>query len=354
MEAKLSALLRFTTILSVLFVPAIAYAQVSADNLGLGVVSGAQWGKNKPEIILHPDIAVGALHLACDRSDGQKVNLGSGAIKAGGEKRIVIPQGKGVFQWKCAVTGRAGKGAFGPFALDFETKVGEPPKITVKPEDVDEGKHQITVRLSEPCGRIDLDIIGDDGKAIDNAILRCKGEAPGTPLVVPWKQKEAEVMGHFSLRAYDPAGFFNGIESLTFVDIPHEDVVFESGKADIRASEEGKLLAPLSDILAQLKKVAGVIPIELYIGGYTDTVGQAADNLELSRKRAQAIAQWFVSHGVQVPIHFQGFGESVLAVPTPDNTDELRNRRASYVLATQPPPASRGFPTKNWGRMGRQ
>jgi len=342
------------TVIALCVVPSLAQAQVSADDLGLGVVSGAQWGKNKPTIILHPNISVGALRFDCQRSDGQKVGLSSGAIKAGGEKRIVIPQGKGVFQWKCAVTGKAGKGSFGPFALDFETKVGEPPKIDVKPSDVDEANHQITVRLSEPCGRIDLDIVGDDGKAIDNAVLRCKGEAPGTPLVVPWKQKEAEVMGHFSLRAYDPAGFFNGIESLTFVDIPHEDIVFESGKWDIRASEEGKLLAPLSDIVAQLKKVAGVIQIELYIGGYTDTVGNPADNAELSRKRAQAIAQWFVSHGVQVPIHFQGFGESVLAVPTPDNTDELRNRRASYVLATQPPPASRGFPTKNWGKMGKQ
>ena len=339
--------------LGLLLLPTVAYAQVSADDLGLGVVSGAQWGKTKPEIILRPSIGIGALRFDCERSDGQKIAFGAGGLRAGSEKRLVIPQGKGVFQWKCAVTGKAGKGAFGPFQLDFETKVGEPPKIDVKPVDVDEGKHQITVRLSEPCGKIELDIIGDDGKAIDNVTHKGSGEAPGTAIVVPWKQKEAEVMGHFSLRAYDPAGFFNGIESLTFVDIPHQDIVFESGKWEIRPSEENKLLAPLSDILAQLKKVAGVIPIELYIGGYTDTVGNTADNAELSRKRAQAIAQWFIGHGVQVGIHYQGFGESVLAVPTPDNTDELHNRRASYVLATQPPPASRGFPTRNWARAGR-
>ena len=49
-----------------------------------------------------------------------------------------------------------------------------------------------------------------------------------------------------------------------------------------------------------------------------------------------------------MPIWFQGFGESVLFVQTPDNTDQAANRRAGYVLSTQPPPASRGFPTRNW------
>ena len=33
----------------------------------------------------------------------------------------------------------------------------------------------------------------------------------------------------------------------------------------------------------------------------------------------------------------QGFGESRLAVPTADNVDEARNRRAQYILAAQTP-----------------
>ena len=37
---------------------------------------------------------------------------------------------------------------------------------------------------------------------------------------------------------------------------------------------------------------------------------------------------------------FTGFGEQVLKVKTPDDTDERRNRRADYVIAPRgaPPP----------------
>ena len=330
--------------------PTLAHAQVSADDLGFGLQGTAQFSKAKPFISLRPSRPFQAVKFDCTRSDGQKVSLQAGGLKPGAEKRIVVPQGKGVFQYKCTVSGKSGKESFQGFELEFETKVGEPPRIELKAADVDEEKRQITLRLNEAAGKIELDVYGDDGKPIDNVVLALHGEAAGTPIVVPWKQTATEVMGRFSLRAHDPAGFWNGIESVTFVDIPHEDVVFESGKWDIRPSEEGKLLAPLGEILSNLKKVQGVLQVSLYIGGYTDTVGNPADNLELSRKRAQAIAQWFAKKAVTAGILFQGFGESVPKVATPDNTDELRNRRASYVLSTQPPPASRGFPARNWSR----
>jgi outer membrane protein OmpA-like peptidoglycan-associated protein len=334
----------------VLLAPVAARAQVSADDLGFGLQGSAQFSKSKPQIVLRPSIPFASVRFDCTRSDGQKVTIQAAGLKPGSEKRLVVPQGKGVFQYKCSVSGKSGKQTFQGFELEFETKVGAPPRIELKQDDVDEEKRQITVRLSEPAGKIELDVYGDDGKPIDNVTQPFHGEAAGTPLVVHWKQEPGEVMGRFSLRAHDPAGFWSGVESVTFVDIPHEDVVFESGKWDVRPSEEGKLTAPLAQILANLKKVQGILQVTLYIGGYTDTVGSAADNLELSRKRAQAIGQWFAKKGVTTGIQFQGFGETVSKVATPDNTDEARNRRASYVLSTQPPPASRGFPARNWSR----
>jgi hypothetical protein len=47
---------------------------------------------------------------------------------------------------------------------------------------------------------------------------------------------------------------------------------------------------------------------------------------------------------VHIPIAFEGFGETALLVPTPDETDEPRNRRADYIIADEPPPVkSTGF-----------
>ena len=336
--------------LTVFFVPA-AQAQVSADELGFSVHGTAQLPKDHPWLGFKPSRAFSAVHFDCKRSDGQDVALSVTGLRAGAEKRLPLPVVKGVFHYTCKLSGQSGKEKFANFDVEFDTRVGQPPKIQIAPADVDENGRKITVRLSEPAGKLELDVMGDDGKPIANISKTFKGEAPGTPLTVTWEQKADEVVGQFQLRAYDQANYWSGIESVTFVDIAHQDVIFESGKADIRPTEEPKLLEPLDRIQQQLKAVAGVLQIELYIGGYTDTVGQPADNLELSRKRAHAIATWFAAHGIKVPIQSQGFGETVLKVPTADGVDEARNRRASYVLSVQPPPASRGFPARNWVRV---
>ena len=340
----------FSLIFSLFFATS-AFAQVSADELGFSVHGTAQLPKDHPWLGFKPSRAFNNVAFACKRSDGQTVNFGVSGLRAGAEKRLPLPVVKGVFHYTCKLSGQAGKEKFANFDVEFDTRVGEPPKIQINAADVDENGRKITVRLTEPAGKLELDVMGDDGKPIANVSKKFAGEAPGTPLTITWEQKADEVVGQFQLRAYDQADYWSGIESVTFVDIPHEDVIFESGKWDIRASEEPKLAEPLERIQKQLKAVAGVLVIELYIGGYTDTVGQAADNLELSRKRAHAIATWFSAHGIKTPIQSQGFGETALKVPTADSVDEARNRRASYVLSMQPPPASRGFPARNWVRV---
>jgi outer membrane protein OmpA-like peptidoglycan-associated protein len=328
-----------------------AWAQVSGDDLGFGLIGKVRASQGKPMLIFKPTVPVAALSADCKRSDGQQVAIAVGAIKAGQERRVAVPQGKGVFGYICLLKGKAGGVAFKDFQLEFNVEVGDIPKIQLSADDVDEAKRQLTVRLTEPAGKIELDILGDDGKPIDNVVQKFNGEAPGTPLVVRWKQEEGQVMSRFSLRAYDPAGYYNGLESVTFVDIPHEDIVFDTAKWEIRPEEEKKLEAPLTRILSELKKVQGALQVNLYIGGYTDTVGGAADNDALSQKRAQSIANWFAKRNLPATILAQGFGERALKVETADNVPEARNRRASYVLSTQPPPASRGFPSRAWQRV---
>jgi len=72
--------------------------------------------------------------------------------------------------------------------------------------------------------------------------------------------------------------------------------------------------------------------MQLYVAGHTDTVGTSASNRKLSLARARAIATYFKSKGLRIPIAFAGFGEDVLLVKTADETDERRNRRVDYVL----------------------
>jgi outer membrane protein OmpA-like peptidoglycan-associated protein len=95
-------------------------------------------------------------------------------------------------------------------------------------------------------------------------------------------------------------------------------------------------------------RYGSVVDIELFVAGYTDTVGSTASNQGLSERRAEAIAGWFARRGFAGPIWYQGFGESVLKRATPDETDELVNRRALYLLAAEVPPPSAELPHRNW------
>ena len=65
------------------------------------------------------------------------------------------------------------------------------------------------------------------------------------------------------------------------------------------------------------------------ITSHTDTAGSASYNLDLSRRRAQAIRDRLVAAGVSSEnIAMRPMGEEQLARPTADNTVEPLNRRA--------------------------
>ena len=88
----------------------------------------------------------------------------------------------------------------------------------------------------------------------------------------------------------------------------------------------------IADEVGKARKIAPDVPVKLFIAGYTDTVGTPADNRKLSLERARAIAAWFRDRGLPLPIEYAGFGEEVLRVKTPDETDNAANRRADYIV----------------------
>jgi OmpA family len=79
---------------------------------------------------------------------------------------------------------------------------------------------------------------------------------------------------------------------------------------------------------------------EITVTGHTDTVGSAAYNLELSERRAEAVANELIRRGVPATdIVTVGRGEEDLLVPTADGVNEPRNRRVEIVVPQPPPPA---------------
>lgn len=87
------------------------------------------------------------------------------------------------------------------------------------------------------------------------------------------------------------------------------------------------------EAIAGAAKRRGAAPVE--VNGYADTTGRKAYNQKLSEARAQAVASELAGNGVEAGrIKSQGFGESELAVATPDSVDEAKNRRVVVRIAS--------------------
>jgi hypothetical protein len=79
---------------------------------------------------------------------------------------------------------------------------------------------------------------------------------------------------------------------------------------------------------------------QVTVTGHTDTSGSAAYNLELSQRRADAVAAEMIRQGVPATeIETIGRGEEDLLVPTADGVREPRNRRVEIVIPQAAPPA---------------
>ncbi len=99
------------------------------------------------------------------------------------------------------------------------------------------------------------------------------------------------------------------------------DVLFDFDKAVIKEAFKPEL-DRIAELLRQNPEV------RVFVDGHTDTAGPAAYNMELSRRRAQAVADYLIGRGIDADrITVRAFGETELAVPTPDDTPEPRNRR---------------------------
>jgi outer membrane protein OmpA-like peptidoglycan-associated protein len=86
----------------------------------------------------------------------------------------------------------------------------------------------------------------------------------------------------------------------------------------------------LPDILASIQ---GYPAPEVSVTGHTDTVGSAESNERLALDRAEAIRAELLRVGLDRDlIEVRSHGETELLVPTPDDTDEPRNRRVEVKV----------------------
>lgn len=73
--------------------------------------------------------------------------------------------------------------------------------------------------------------------------------------------------------------------------------------------------------------------IHLTVKGYTDSVGNAASNKELSRKRAQAVVDYLVAKGVDpTKLRAEGYGQENPVADNSSSEGQFKNRRIEFEV----------------------
>ncbi len=105
------------------------------------------------------------------------------------------------------------------------------------------------------------------------------------------------------------------------------DVLFDTGKADLKAGALGNL----SKLVAFLKEYPDrTIAIE----GHTDSVGSSESNLQLSQRRADAVRDYLMQQGIGVArLASTGKGEGLPIAGNDFASGRQMNRRVEVVIA---------------------
>jgi len=274
-----------------------------------------------------------------NRDDGKNVGQNFGAIGVGEMREVLLDGKPGKHHYSgrvtCVVDGEPQDSQ-----IYFDTLVGGELTVIVDKTKVDLAAGRMPIQVSSPDGKVELRISGaSDGEPLLEHEQEFAGHDPATPFSSLGNPcPRASRWGGSTSRS--PTAMARSRASRTPLVDQHP--ARRSQLRDGFGQHRPRRGAQATGQPRQDRRCAGQAqesqpPPKLYIAGHTDTVGTAAHNLDLSRRRAQSIAGWFRKNGLRIPISYEGFGEFALLIATPDNTDERRNRRVDYILATEDP-----------------
>lgn len=121
--------------------------------------------------------------------------------------------------------------------------------------------------------------------------------------------------------------------------------VFFATNRDVILRRSQGVLEALADAIAATPNIR-----RLVIEGHTDDVGEAAANLDLSRRRARNVRRWLIEHDVAADrMEFVGFGETCPKEEGTSRSARATNRRVEFRIVDPPlsPPNSCDVPDQS-------
>jgi outer membrane protein OmpA-like peptidoglycan-associated protein len=106
-----------------------------------------------------------------------------------------------------------------------------------------------------------------------------------------------------------------------------EQIQFATGSADLLGDSDTILFAikRILDEHAEIRKVR--------VEGHTDDTGDASYNDDLSRRRAAAVVEWLVEHGIESKrLSSEGFGSRKPIDTNATEAGRAKNRRVAFTI----------------------
>ncbi len=308
-------------------------------------------GRGVPTVKVSVLEPITGYRLVLKRNDGKVLDVKGGG-KPGTTRAIRLETELGHFSWAGSLSIDFPNGSTGELPVEFDTDVVGPLVMKIdKARDIDLVNRRLTLRLTNPVARVTLKVKMDTGMYAFNDEIEFHGEPAGTPLELTWPAAPGAPL-QISVVAHDVSGAYTGTDFFPWaIEIPHEEVVFDTGKFDIRVDQRSKIDASAKLIAEAVDKFGRFADVKLFIAGHTDSVGPLESNRVLSMNRASALVRAFRAKGLKIPMFFEGFGEEALAVETPDETDEARNRRAQYFVAINAPVVTNAKFSPRWQKL---
>jgi outer membrane protein OmpA-like peptidoglycan-associated protein len=293
----------------------IGAAWADEDDVSVTLSRVALKGQGKPFVEAEIHKPVAGLTLELTRSDGHPVKQTAGRLGAGAKHRFLIEQPEGTFHYTGTLIARFPK--------------GEPQELT---------PHSVTLSADRPITQLHVRVQADDGHVLAEYDEKFPDKKESKSVTSLWHPEDDAKVMLIHVRASDAATVYRDMDLYPWnFEIPHEDVLFDPGQSEVVETERPKLEAASAELAKAIARYGRFAQVQLFVAGHTDTIGDATSNKSLSEARALSIARYFRSHGAKLPIHYAGFGEGGLLVPTPDETAEARNRRAAYIVAIVAP-----------------
>jgi len=327
----------------------LAVNSVMAQRVGYRLQNRVPKG-TKPSVVLQAGEPIKKLELTLKRSDGRAERHVRKNLKDGQEVTISFAQGEGTYDYEATLKMWTAAGQSST-SFKFDVVVAKRVSVEVDKSLTSLDEKRVTLRADGAVSDATM-VVESEGEVVTQESFDLSGVKPGKDIVLTWSEGGDAKITRINIKVNDPAGFWTGVELIPFsVDIPHEEVNFDSGKSSFGPDEARKLDDTLKHLNEEIAKYGKDLEIHLYVAGYTDTQGARQSNISLSFARARAICGYFRKKGLKIPIYYQGFGEDVLAVKTADNVDEARNRRALYILGNFAPSGTSQIPRGDWRRL---